>query len=207
MSLTLRRFLFCFLLFAKINTIQAQQPLGLVVGDLNTPYSVNMNPANVASQFSNRAYVNWWGSSLDIQSNFTGASGWKRNPGSIKMDQSWLPKTEDQNWSMNYLNETFGPSLFAMPDKNVGFGLGVKGVSGFNFSGVSPTLGKALQSGRPFWEQQFGSVSGIVIRKGCFDSITSRTIEEQKFRNQHLTRTVAHSSDSNKRFKNPFGQV
>jgi hypothetical protein len=40
------------LIFSCAGQLFAQQPLGLVVGDLNTPYSVFMNPANVASNYS-----------------------------------------------------------------------------------------------------------------------------------------------------------
>ncbi len=156
MKLTLRHLLLTLSVFTLINNAAAQQPLGLMVGDLNTPYSVNMNPANVASQYKNRIYFNWWGSSLDIQSNFSDNNGWKRRPGSLKMDQSWMPSNADQAWSMNYLNETYGPSLYLMPDRNVGFGLGVKGVSGFNFSGVNPQLGNLLQQGRGAWDSAVG---------------------------------------------------
>ena len=152
MKLTLRNLALIALLFVQAQNANAQQPLGLVVGDLNTPYAVSMNPAMVASQYKNRAYFNWWGTSLDIQSSFASSSGWRRLPGSLKMDQSWIPKPEDQNWSMNYLNETYGPSLFVMPDNSLGFGLGVKGVSGFNFSGVNPQLGNLLLQGRGAWE-------------------------------------------------------
>ena len=152
MKLTLRNFLVTACIILQAPFAKAQQPLGLVVGDLNTPYAVNMNPAMVASQYKNRAYFNWWGTTLDIQSSFANSSGWRRLPGSLKMDQSWIPKPEDQNWSMNYLNETYGPSLFVMPDNSVGFGLGVKGVSGFNFSGVNPQLGNLLLQGRGAWE-------------------------------------------------------
>ncbi|MEY4626133.1 MAG: hypothetical protein RL003_105, partial [Bacteroidota bacterium] len=152
MKLTLSNLALIALLFVQAQNANAQQPLGLVVGDLNTPYAVSMNPAMVASQYKNRAYFNWWGTSLDIQSSFANSSGWRRLPVSLKMDQSWIPKPEDQNWSMNYLNETYGPSLFVMPDNSVGFGLGVKGVSGFNFSGVNPQLGNLLLQGRGAWE-------------------------------------------------------
>jgi hypothetical protein len=156
MKLTLRHLLLTLSVFTLINNAAAQQPLGLMVGDLNTPYSVNMNPANVASQYKNRIYFNWWGSSLDIQSNFSDNNGWKRRPGSLKMDQYWMPSNANQAWSMNYLNETYGPSLYLMPDRNVGFGLGVKGVSGFNFSGVNPQLGNLLQQGRGAWDSAVG---------------------------------------------------
>lgn len=152
MKMSLRNLALIACLFLQSQNAIAQQPLGLVVGDLNTPYAVSMNPAMVASQYKNRAYFNWWGTSLDIQSSFANSSGWRRLPASLKMDQSWMPKSEDQNWSMNYLNETYGPSLFVMPDNSVGFGLGVKGVSGFNFSGVNPQLGNLLLQGRGAWE-------------------------------------------------------
>ena len=65
----------CAVIFSSVGQLIAQQPLGLVVGDLNTSYSVFMNPANVASNYSKRVYVNWWGTSLDAQSSF--ANSWK----------------------------------------------------------------------------------------------------------------------------------
>ena len=142
------------LIFSCAGHLFAQQPLGLVVGDLNTPYSVFMNPANVASNYSKRVYVNWWGTSLDAQSSF--ANSWKHESSSLRMDQSWMPKTENQNWSLNYLNETYGPSMFFMADNKVGFGIGIKGVSGFNFQGVNPDLGNILRYGRSEWDKKIG---------------------------------------------------
>lgn len=142
------------LIFSSVGQLIAQQPLGLVVGDLNTPYSVFMNPANVASNYSKRVYVNWWGTSLDAQSSF--ANSWKHESSSLRMDQSWMPKSENQNWSLNYLNETYCPSMFFMADNKVGFGLGIKGVSGFNFQGVNPDLGNILRYGRSEWEKKIG---------------------------------------------------
>ena len=144
----------CALIFSSVGQLFAQQPLGLVVGDLNTPYSVFMNPANVASNYSKRVYVNWWGTSLDAQSSF--ANSWKHESSSLRMDQSWMPKTDNQNWSLNYLNETYGPSMFFMADNKVGFGLGIKGVSGFNFQGVNPDLGNILRYGRSEWDKKIG---------------------------------------------------
>ena len=144
------------LIFSSVGQLIAQQPLGLVVGDLNTSYSVFMNPANVASNYSKRVYVNWWGTSLDAQSSF--ANSWKRESSSLRMDQSWMPKTENQNWSLNYLNETYGPSMFFMADNKVGFGLGIKGVSGFNFQGVNPDLGNILRYGRSEWDKKIGGI-------------------------------------------------
>ena len=144
----------CAVIFSSVGQLIAQQPLGLVVGDLNTPYSVFMNPANVASNYSKRVYVNWWGTSLDAQSSF--ASSWKHESSSLRMDQSWMPKSENQNWSLNYLNETYGPSMFFMADNKVGFGLGIKGVSGFNFQGVNPDLGNILRYGRSEWDKKIG---------------------------------------------------
>lgn len=142
------------LIFSCAGQLFAQQPLGLVVGDLNTPYSVFMNPANVASNYSKRVYVNWWGTSLDAQSSF--ANSWKRESSSLRMDQSWMPKSENQNWSLNYLNETYGPSMFFMAYNKFGFGLGIKGVSGFNFQGVNPDLGNILRYGRSEWDKKIG---------------------------------------------------
>jgi len=157
MKLSLRPLLLTVSVFAFASFIQAQQPLGMVISDYNTPYAVSMNPAMVASQYKNRVYFNWWGTSLDIQSNFANESGWRRRPSSLKMDQSWVPSTQDAVWNLNYLNETYGPSLYVMADNSVGVGIGVKGVSGFNFSGVNPQLGRLLQQGRGAWDGVLGN--------------------------------------------------
>ena len=50
MKLSLRQLLFSASLLSFVPFIQAQQPLGLVVGDYNTPYAVSINPAMVAGQ-------------------------------------------------------------------------------------------------------------------------------------------------------------
>jgi predicted nucleic acid-binding Zn-ribbon protein len=144
----------CALIFSSASQLFAQQPLGLVVGDLNTPYSVFMNPANVTSNYSRRAYINWWGTSLEAQSSF--ANSWKHESSSLRMDQNWIPKSENQNWSLNYLNETYGPSMFFMAGNKVGFGLGIKAVSGFNFQGINPDLGNILRYGRTEWDKKIG---------------------------------------------------
>ncbi len=157
MKLSLRPWLLFISVFAFASFIQAQQPLGMVISDYNTPYAVSMNPAMVASQYKNRVFFNWWGTSLDIQSNFANESGWRRRPSSLKMDQSWVPSTQDARWNLNYLNETYGPSLYVMADNSVGVGIGVKGVSGFNFSGVNPQLGRLLQQGRGAWDGVLGN--------------------------------------------------
>lgn len=157
MKLSLRPLLLSVSVFAFASFIQAQQPLGMVISDYNTPYAVSMNPAMVASQYKNRVYFNWWGTSLDIQSNFANESGWRRRPSSLKMDQSWVPSTQEALWNLNYLNETYGPSLYVMADNSVGVGIGVKGVSGFNFSGVNPQLGRLLQQGRGAWDGVLGN--------------------------------------------------
>ena len=72
------------LIFSCAGQLFAQQPLGLVVGDLNTTYSVFMNPANVASNYSKRVYVNWWGTSLDAQSSFANQGKFRRTFGHTK---------------------------------------------------------------------------------------------------------------------------
>jgi len=43
-----------------------------------------------------------------------------------------------------------------MADNKVGFGLGIKGVSGFNFQGVNPDLGNILRYGRSEWDKNIG---------------------------------------------------
>jgi predicted nucleic acid-binding Zn-ribbon protein len=150
----------CFQISFKLN---AQHPMGLVVGDLNTPYAYSLNPALTRSNLSNRAYINWWGASLSLENNFMNynapfrISAWINNNypadkvqsnGTLSFDQSWLPTDLTvKNWKLNYLNEVHGPSIFIPLDEFGGFGFGVKAVSGFSVDGLNGDLGSILRYG------------------------------------------------------------
>lgn len=149
--------------FNCASTLKAQHPMGLVVGDLNTPYAYSLNPALTRSNLSNRAYINWWGASVNLNNNFMNynapfrISAWINNDypsdkvatnGTLSFDQSWLPVDETvKEWKLNYLNEVHGPSIFIPLDHFGGFGFGVKAVSGFSIDGVNSDLGSILRFG------------------------------------------------------------
>lgn len=172
----------CFQISFKLN---AQHPMGLVVGDLNTPYAYSLNPALTRSNLSNRAYINWWGASLSLENNFMNynapfrISAWINNNypsdkvksnGTLSFDQSWLPTDLTvKNWKLNYLNEVHGPSIFIPLDEFGGFGFGVKAVSGFSVDGLSGDLGSILRYG-------MGS-AGL----GGVNNLIGKTIKQSEF--------------------------
>jgi len=152
---------------------QAQHPLGLMVGDYNSPYSYSLNPALARTNPGNRAYVNWWGASLSLENNFMKYNApirlgaWIREDypaeftninGSLAFQQDWLPVDKTvQNWKLNYLNEVYSPSFF-FPIEDVGaFGFGVKSVSGFSINGLNPQFGSVIRYGMPEIENQIGN--------------------------------------------------
>ncbi len=172
----------CFQISFKLN---AQHPMGLVVGDLNTPYAYSLNPALTRSNLSNRAYINWWGASLSLENNFMNynapfrISAWINNNypsdkvksnGTLSFDQSWLPTDLTvKNWKLNYLNEVHGPSIFIPLDEFGGFGFGVKAVSGFSVDGLNGDLGSILRYG-------MGS-AGL----GGVNNLIGKTIKQSEF--------------------------
>ena len=172
----------CFQISFKLN---AQHPMGLVVGDLNTPYAYSLNPALTRSNLSNRAYINWWGASLSLENNFMNynapfrISAWINNNypsdkvksnGTLSFDQSWLPTDLTvKNWKLNYLNEVHGPSIFIPLDEFGGFGFGVKAVSGFSVDGLNGDLGSILRYG-------MGS-AGL----GGVNDLIGKTIKQSEF--------------------------
>lgn len=162
--------LFILLLSSKA---QAQHPLGLMVGDYNSPYSYSLNPALARTNPGNRAYVNWWGASLNLENNFVKYNApirlgaWIREDypaeytninGSLAFQQDWLPVDKTvQNWKLNYLNEVYSPSFF-FPIEDIGaFGFGVKSVSGFSINGLNPQFGSVVRYGMPEIENQIGN--------------------------------------------------
>ncbi len=172
----------CFQISFKLN---AQHPMGLVVGDLNTPYAYSLNPALTRSNLSNRAYINWWGASLSLENNFMNynapfrISAWINNDypsdkvssnGTLSFDQSWLPTDITvKDWKLNYLNEVHGPSIFIPLDHFGGFGFGVKAVSGFSVDGLNGDLGSILRYG-------MGS-AGL----GGVNNLIGKTIQQSEF--------------------------
>lgn len=151
----------------------AQHPLGLMVGDFNSPYSFSLNPALARTNPGNRAYVNWWGASLNLENNFMKYNApirmgaWIREDypaeytninGSLAFQQNWLPVDKTvQNWKLNYLNEVYSPSFFFPIDDVGAFGFGVKSVSGFSINGLNPQFGSVVRYGMPEIQSQIGN--------------------------------------------------
>ncbi len=156
--------------------LKAQHPMGLVIGDLNTPYAYTLNPALTRSNLSNRAYINWWGASMSLDNNFMNynapfrISAWINNDyptdkvstnGTLAFQQDWLPVDKSvKEWNLNYLNEVHGPSIFIPLDHFGGFGFGVKAVSGFSVDGVSADLGSILRYG--MGQPSLGGINDLV---------------------------------------------
>jgi predicted nucleic acid-binding Zn-ribbon protein len=143
--------------------LTAQHSLGLLVGDYNTPYAYSLNPALTRGNLSNRAYINWWGTSLSLDNNFMKynapfrLSKWVNNDfpaenvnanGTLAFKQSWLPTDLTvKDWKLNYLNEVYGPSIFIPLDNIGGFGFGVRGISGFSVNGLNGDMGGIFRYG------------------------------------------------------------
>ncbi len=143
--------------------LMAQHSLGLLVGDYNTPYAYSLNPALTRGNLSNRAYINWWGTSLSLDNNFMKynapfrLSNWMNNDfpaenvnanGTLAFKQSWLPTDLTvKDWKLNYLNEVYGPSIFIPLDNIGGFGFGVRGISGFSVNGLNGDMGGIFRYG------------------------------------------------------------
>ncbi len=171
--------------FHFASALKAQHPMGLVVGDLNTPYAYSLNPALTRSNLSNRAYINWWGASVNLNNNFMNynapfrISAWINNDypsdkvatnGTLSFDQSWLPVDESvKEWKLNYLNEVHGPSIFIPLDHFGGFGFGVKAVSGFSIDGVNSDLGSILRFG--MGQPNLGGINKLI----------GKTIDQSEF--------------------------
>jgi len=186
-TFTLMKKLFVMFLLTSQSMImlKAQHPMGLVVGDLNTPYAYTLNPALTRSNLSNRAYINWWGSSLSLDNNFMNynapfrISSWINNDypvdkvgtnGTLAFEQDWLPIDKSvKEWNLNYLNEVHGPSIFIPLDHFGGFGFGVKAVSGFSVDGVNSDLGSILRYG--MGQANLGGINDLI----------GKTIEQSEF--------------------------
>ncbi|MDA0943374.1 MAG: DUF5723 family protein [Bacteroidetes bacterium] len=117
--------------------VWAQHPMGLVVGDLNTPYAYSLNPALTRSSLGNRAFFNWWGGSLALSPEFD-----------MNLDQRWnAPNPRNGFHRMNAMNEVYGPSFFLPLGPRASFGFGVKAVSGLSLNGVSENWALLLRNG------------------------------------------------------------
>jgi len=155
--------IFVILGFFSLGNLKSQHSLGLLVGDYNTPYAYSLNPALTRGNLANRAYINWWGTSLSLDNNFMKynapfrLSNWVNNDfpaenvnanGTLAFKQSWLPTDLTvKDWKLNYLNEVYGPSIF-IPINNIGgFGFGVRGISGFSVNGLNGDMGGVFRYG------------------------------------------------------------
>jgi chromosome segregation ATPase len=164
----------------------AQHPLGLMVGDFNSPYSYSLNPALSRTNPGNRLYINWWGGSVNAENNFMSYNApfrlgqWANGNypeelvntnGTLAFNQDWLPTNLGKdNWNLNYLNEVWGPSIF-FPLGSVGaMGFGMKAVSGFSINGLDADLGGIMRYGMP----QINNKVGQTINQNHFSMNTER---------------------------------
>lgn len=174
----------------SLGNIKAQHSLGLLIGDHNTPYAYSLNPALTRGNLSNRAYVNWWGTSLSFDNNFMKynapfrLSKWMNNDfpaenvnanGTLAFNQSWLPTDLTvKDWKLNYLNEVYGPSIFIPLDDFGGFGFGVRGVSGFSVNGLNGQLGGVFRYGLGDSTGGLRSLKGTTVNQGEFSLNTEK---------------------------------
>ena len=104
--------------FGILSASFAQHPLGLMVGDFNSPYSYSLNPALSRTNPGNRLYINWWGGSVNAENNFMSYNApfrlgqWANGNypeelvntnGTLAFNQDWLPTNLGKdNWNLNY---------------------------------------------------------------------------------------------------------
>ena len=152
--------------------LNAQNGLGLKIGDYNSPYSYSLNPALSFGNPSQRIYINWWGAAVNLENNFMqynapfrlGAWTSEDYPkeyqdinGNLSFEQDWLPvNTSKEVFKLNYLSEVYGPS-FWVPVGDIGvFGFGMKEVSGFSVNGLNGTFGGILRYGQSHLNKNAG---------------------------------------------------
>src|SRR6056300_150206 len=152
--------------------LNAQNGLGLKIGDYNSPYSYSLNPALSFGNPSQRIYINWWGAAVNLENNFMqynapfrlGALTSEDYPkeyqdinGNLSFEQDWLPvNTSKDVFRLNYLSEVYGPS-FWVPVGDIGvFGFGMKEVSGFSVNGLNGTFGGILRYGQSHLNKNAG---------------------------------------------------
>ncbi|MCL9980077.1 MAG: DUF5723 family protein [Bacteroidia bacterium] len=172
--------------FGILSTSIAQHPLGLMVGDFNSPYSFSLNPALSRTNPGNRLYINWWGGSVNAENNFMSYNApfrlgqWANGNypeelvntnGTLAFNQDWLPTNLGKdNWNLNYLNEVWGPSIFFPLGSFGAMGFGMKAVSGFSINGLDADLGGIMRYGMP----QVNNKVGQTINQNHFSMNTER---------------------------------
>ena len=172
--------------FGILSASFAQHPLGLMVGDFNSPYSYSLNPALSRTNPGNRLYINWWGGSVNAENNFMSYNApfrlgqWANGNypeelvntnGTLAFNQDWLPTNLGKdNWNLNYLNEVWGPSIFFPLGSFGAMGFGMKAVSGFSINGLDADLGGIMRYGMP----QVNNKVGQTINQNHFSMNTER---------------------------------
>lgn len=159
-----------------IPKLQAQQTIGLQMGNHNASYAYALNPAQTYSD-KNRFYFNFWGAGAGFTNNFLTYSApfslwqmgagtypdkYKNSTGNLNFNQSWLtlnPNTD--NWKLYYLDETYGPSMHFRVTNRVAMGMGIKSVAGMSITGVDKNMGNLFRFGLDSSGQGFSGVNGI----------------------------------------------
>jgi len=168
------------LAFISIFELQAQQTIGLQMGNHNASYAYSLNPAQTYSS-KNRFYFNFWGAGVGFTNNFLTYSApfslwqlgagnipdrYKNNAGKPDFDPSWLalnPNTN--NWKLYYLDETYGPSMHFRITRRTAIGFGIKSVAGMSITGVDKNLGNLFRFGLDSSGQGFSGTNGIQVGK------------------------------------------
>jgi predicted nucleic acid-binding Zn-ribbon protein len=168
------------LAFISIFELQAQQTIGLQMGNHNASYAYSLNPAQTYSS-KNRFYFNFWGAGVGFTNNFLTYSApfslwqlgagnipdrYKNNAGKPDFDPSWLalnPNTN--NWKLYYLDETYGPSMHFRITRRTAIGIGIKSVAGMSITGVDKNLGNLFRFGLDSSGQGFSGPNGIQVGK------------------------------------------
>ena len=164
-------------LFAPLN---AQQTIGLQMGNHNTSYAYALNPAQTYSS-KNRFYFNFWGAGVGFTNNFLTYSApfslwqmgagnypdrYKNAAGNLDFNPSWLQLNgKTDNWKLYYLDETYGPSMHFRITRRTAIGIGIKSVAGMSITGVDKHLGNLFRFGLDSTGNGFSGVNGTEIGK------------------------------------------
>lgn len=160
------------------SVLRAQQSIGLMAGNHNTPYSYSLNPANTFPD-KNRVYFNMWGAGLGFSNNFINYNApfsmWKwaageypsqyQAPGGkLNFGQNWLKLNGNtDNWKLYYLDEVWGPSMFFRVSNRDAIGFGLKSVAGLSVNGVNAKLGNLFRFGLDSAGNAFSGANATVI--------------------------------------------
>lgn len=160
---------------AKLN---AQQTIGLQMGNHNSSYSYALNPAQTYSS-KNRFYFNFWGAGAGFSNNFLtyaapfslwqmGAGNYpdkyKNAAGNLDFNPSWLKLNGNtDNWKLYYLDEAYGPSMHFRITPRTAIGFGIKSVAGMSITGVNKNLGNLFRFGLDSNGQGFSGPNGAQI--------------------------------------------